>query len=93
MAGPVYFWSWTKLKDALLRFIQHKPSDLGVYLFADGLDEYLGSEVLKQGITYDEDDDKGHFTSTKSKGSLEIADSFSNFRAILILKSVSLVDH
>ena len=48
-----------------------------MYLFTDGLDEYLHTEVLERGITQDDDDDgKGHFTSAKSKGHMEIADFF-----------------
>ncbi|KAL9622656.1 MAG: hypothetical protein Q9160_002966 [Pyrenula sp. 1 TL-2023] len=76
VARPAYIWGWADLKKALLRFMQHKPGDLGVYLFADGLDEYLSSEILQQGLKHDDDDERGQFISEKSKGHREIADFF-----------------
>jgi hypothetical protein len=76
MSKPIYLWSWAELKKALLIFMTEKPDDMGVYLFADGLDEYLSSETLKQGLIHDDEDedDKGQFTSAKRKGHREIAD-------------------
>ncbi|KAF1988582.1 hypothetical protein K402DRAFT_26770 [Aulographum hederae CBS 113979] len=74
---PGYYWKWADLQNALLSFMQHKPDNLGVYLFADGLDEYLSSEALEQGTTYDGDDNEmDQFNSAKSKGHREIADFF-----------------
>lgn len=72
--------------------MHHKPGDLGVYLFADGLDEYLSSDALKNSMMHDDDDDYGQFTPVKSKGHREIADCFSSPRAIPTLRSVSPVD-
>jgi hypothetical protein len=76
MLSPVYVWSRDDLEKALLNFMTQKPDDMGVYLFADGLDECLSSETLQRGLTHsdEDDDDEGQFTSAKFKGHKEIAD-------------------
>lgn len=71
-----FSWTWKQLRKALLCFMREKPQSLAIYIYADGLDEYLNTETLNQGLRDDDEGSTGQFISQKSKGHREISESF-----------------